>query len=126
AFMRAALLRGRAAVVGPLHGCDHRVLVVAGVAVAAVRCLPPRVTGDGVGTIRDLIALANIEGDAKRRAPIPCDGATELALARPLAAQQGCVVAIDPSPDVAIYHSAGGADIHGIGRSLMGLLFPEA
>jgi len=193
AFMRAALLRGRAAVVGPLHGDDHRVLVVGGATVAAVRCMPPNVTGDGVSTIRELIALANSGGGAKRRTPIPSDGPTELALARqgltldsrlrsgqsvrlregcdhlagghvedltatmdrelarecaraareigldvaevhivchdiarPLAAQGGCVVSIDPSPDVAIYHSAEGADTHGIGRSIMGLLFPEA
>ncbi len=44
----------------------------------------------------------------------------------PLAAQGGCIVAIDPSPDVAIHHAADGTDPHGIGRSLMDLLFPEA
>ncbi len=59
AFMRAALARGRAAIFGPLHGFDHRVLVVGGVAVAAVRCMHPRVTGDGVSPIRALIAAAN-------------------------------------------------------------------
>lgn len=193
AFMRAALPRGCAAIVGPLHGYDHCVLVVGGVAVAAARCLPPRVTGDGVSSVRDLVAAANAEGDGRRRTAIPCDGDTELALARqgltldsivraghtvrlreacdhraggdvedvteamdgelarecvratreiglevaevsivcrdisrPLAAQGGFIVAIDPSPDVAIHHAADGADTHGIGRSLIDLLFPES
>src|SRR5207253_4288044 len=82
AFMRAALVRGRAAIFGPLYGFDHRVLIVGGVAVAAVRCMQPRVTGNGVSPIRALIAAANESGDAKRRAAIPCDVLTELALAR--------------------------------------------
>src|SRR5437660_419810 len=71
AFMRAALVRGRAAIFGPLYGFDHRVLIVGGVAVAAVRCMQPRVTGNGVSPIRALIAAANESGDAKRRAAIP-------------------------------------------------------
>jgi cyanophycin synthetase len=193
AFMRTALPRGRAAVVGPLHGFDHRVLVVGGAGIAAARCMPPYVTGDGESSVRSLIAAANRNGDAKRRAAIPCDGLTELAVARqgftldsrpragttirlregcdhrdgahvedvtaamdrdlarecaratrqigldvaevrvmcrdislPLAPQGGCIVAIDPSPDVTIHHSVDGSDTHGIGRALMDLLFPEA
>ena len=193
AFIRAAVPRGRAVIIGPLNGDDYRVLVVNGIAVTASRCQAPRVTGDGASTIADLIARANAQDDSQRHAEIPCDAPTELALARqgltlestvragrsvalrdgcdhraggrvedvtnamssevarecesaarligldvaevsvacedisrPLASQRGCIVGVDPSPDVAIHHAADGTDTHAIGAALMELLFPEA
>jgi len=61
----------RAASAGPilieahLEGEDHRLMVVEGKLVAAIRREPPSVTGDGKRTIRELVAEKNIGRDPR-------------------------------------------------------------
>lgn len=42
-----------------IEGDDHRLLVIGGKLVAAARREPPRVTGDGISTLQDLIDVEN-------------------------------------------------------------------
>ena len=49
-----------------LSGEDHRLLVVDGVLVAAIRREPPQIIGNGVSTIQQLVDRANINKDATR------------------------------------------------------------
>lgn len=44
-----------------LVGADHRVLVIGGEACAAMKRVPANVTGDGTRSIRDLIAIKNMD-----------------------------------------------------------------
>ena len=65
------------------RGHDYRLLVVAGALVAAARRHPPVVTGDGVATVRDLVAKVNEDprrcaDHAGSLSPVPLD---EVALA---------------------------------------------
>lgn len=48
-----------------LEGEDHRLMVVEGRLVAAIRREPPTVTGDGQSTIKELVAAKNIGRDAR-------------------------------------------------------------
>jgi cyanophycin synthetase len=69
------------------EGRDHRVLVVGGKLVACAERVPAHVVGDGVHTIRELIAEANRDprrgvGHTKILTRIPCDRITEEFLAR--------------------------------------------
>ncbi len=58
-----------------VEGDDHRLLVVDGKLAAAARRIPPRVVGDGVTTIGELIAILNADPlrDNFRRAQIKLD-----------------------------------------------------
>lgn len=48
-----------------LEGEDHRLMVVEGRLVAAIRRMPPTVIGDGQSTIKELVAAKNIGRDAR-------------------------------------------------------------
>ncbi|HEY0776994.1 MAG TPA: cyanophycin synthetase, partial [Gemmatirosa sp.] len=68
------------------EGRDHRVLVVNGCVVACAERVPAHVVGDGVRSVRALIAAANQDprrgrGHAKVLTYLPCDGPTEEYLA---------------------------------------------
>lgn len=69
-----------------LDGEDHRLMVVAGQLVAAIRREPPSVTGDGQRTIRQLAAEKNIGRDPRSLVrsgyvrPIRLDASAELHL----------------------------------------------
>jgi cyanophycin synthetase len=57
-----AVLRSRKVIVEEqLPGRDHRVLVVDGQVVAVAERVPPKVVGDGLRTIRDLVAEVNAD-----------------------------------------------------------------
>lgn len=60
------------------QGCDYRVLVINGRIVAASQRIPPRVFGDGVHTVAELVAIENKnpqrgEGHEKPLTQIICD-----------------------------------------------------
>ncbi|MFM9059914.1 MAG: cyanophycin synthetase [Planctomycetaceae bacterium] len=70
-------------------GADYRVLVVGGRMVAAARRMPPGVVGDGVATVRELVARVNADprrcaDHAGALSPIPLDD-----VARAVLAEQG-------------------------------------
>lgn len=57
--------RGPVLVEAHLEGEDHRLMVVEGRFVAAIRREPPTVTGDGQSTIKELVAAKNIGRDPR-------------------------------------------------------------
>jgi len=69
--VRQGFQAARAASQGPVmieahqNGEDHRLMVVEGKLVAAIRREPPTVTGDGKRTIRELVAEKNIGRDPR-------------------------------------------------------------
>jgi cyanophycin synthetase len=93
AALQAAFALARAASAAPVlveahvPGEDHRLFVVEGRLVAAIRRVPPGVTGDGVATIAALVDRANAGRDAVGlwrsgfRRPIKLDAAATLHLA---------------------------------------------
>jgi cyanophycin synthetase len=87
AFEQARRIRSRVIVEQFLEGHDHRVLVVRGQVLAAARRSPPAVVGDGLRSVRELIAAENGnplrgEGHGAPLTRIPLDDATCAMLAR--------------------------------------------
>lgn len=82
-----AASRGPVMVEAHVEGEDHRLMVVRGRLVAAIRREPPSVTGDGQRTIRELVAAQNAGRDARSLArsgfkrPIELDAGAQLHLA---------------------------------------------
>lgn len=93
AALRQGFMTARAESAGPVMveahvgGEDHRLMVVHGRLVAAIRRQPPSVTGDGRHTIGELVAAKNVGRDARGlarsgfRRPIVLDASARLHLA---------------------------------------------
>jgi cyanophycin synthetase len=86
-----------------LEGDDHRLLVVNGELVAATRRTPGHVVGDGVHTIRELVAIVNQDprrgvGHEKVLTRIELDAQAEMMMAR-----AGVDADSVPEPDRVIY-----------------------
>ena len=86
AFDEAARHSRRVIVEEQLPGRDHRILVVDGQVVAVAERVPPRVTGDGVRTVAELVEAVNAdprrgEGHEAVLTRIRLDAAAEAALA---------------------------------------------
>jgi cyanophycin synthetase len=87
AFERARAWGPQVIVEQHIEGDDYRVLVVGEQVVAAARRCPPRVTGDGRATVRELVESENAQparghGHENVLTRIPLDAGTEEALAR--------------------------------------------
>ncbi|HEX6707232.1 MAG TPA: cyanophycin synthetase [Albitalea sp.] len=97
AFERAKAFGPRVIVEAHVEGEDHRVLVVGDRVVAVARRLPPRITGDGRASVRELVERENAQpvrgsGHENVLTRIPLDEAALEALAA-----QG--LAVDAVPD---------------------------
>ena len=84
AFERANRSRGRVLVEAFVPGDDHRLLVIHGRFVAAVKRLPPAITGDGRSSIAELVEELNRDPsrDELRRHRVTLDGELKRLLAR--------------------------------------------
>lgn len=84
AFQQARRIAPRVLVETFLRGDDHRLLVVGGRLVGAVKRVPPTVVGDGRRTIRKLIRRLNADPkrDGLRSYPIKLNASVELTLKR--------------------------------------------
>ncbi len=84
AFERATRSRGRVLVEAFVPGDDHRLLVIHGRFVAAVKRLPPVITGDGRSSIAELVEELNRDPyrDELRRHRVTLDDELKRLLAR--------------------------------------------
>jgi cyanophycin synthetase len=85
-----------------IPGSEYRLLVVSGKLVAASRSEPPRVSGDGVHSIRELVAIANRDPNRSSDWRCPLDLLELDSLAELVLADQGFTSNSVPAEGVAV------------------------